>query len=57
VVIWRLPNAVSTIAGGSMLNGGSLSLPFYLCAALYLASITIFYTLFRSADKAPTGQF
>jgi predicted MFS family arabinose efflux permease len=57
VVIWRLPNAVSTVAGGSLLNGGSLSLPFYLCTALYLASITLFYTLFRSVDKAATGQF
>ena len=50
VVIWRLPNAASTVVGGSLLNGGNLSLPFYLCAALYLFSIALFYTLFRDTD-------
>ena len=52
VVIWRLPNAASTVVGGSLLNGGNLSLPFYLCAGLYLFSNALFYALFRDAEKA-----
>jgi MFS family permease len=51
VVIWRLPNAASTVIGGSLLNSGDLSLPFYLCTVLYVASISLFYALFRKAEK------
>ena len=29
-VLWNLPNAGSTVVGGSLLNNGNLSLPFYL---------------------------
>jgi len=47
VVIWRLPNAASTVVGGSLLGGGNLSLPFYLCAGLYMLSVFLFYGLFR----------
>jgi len=50
VVIWTLPNAASTVVGGSLLNSGELSLPFYLCTILYVASITLFYALFRKAE-------
>jgi len=50
VVIWRLPNAASTVVGGSLLSSGNLSLPFYLCTILYVISILLFYTLFRRAD-------
>ena len=51
VVIWRLPNSASTVIGGLMLNGGDLSLPFYLCTALYVSSIALFYSLFKNAEK------
>jgi predicted MFS family arabinose efflux permease len=51
VVIWRLPNAASTVVGGSLLNSGNLSLPFYLCTVLYVSSIALFYTLFRNAER------
>lgn len=51
VVVWRLPNAASTVFGASLLNSGDLSLPFYLCTVLYVASITIFYTIFRGVEK------
>jgi MFS family permease len=51
VVIWRLPNAASTVVGGSLLSSGNLSLPFYLCSILYVISISIFYTLFRKAEQ------
>jgi predicted MFS family arabinose efflux permease len=46
-VLSRLPNAGSTVVGGSMLNTGNLSLPFYLCGILYVTSIVLFYALFR----------
>jgi MFS family permease len=52
VVIWRLPNAASTVIGGSLLNSGQLSIPFYLCTVLYVSSIALFYALFRNAEKA-----
>jgi predicted MFS family arabinose efflux permease len=50
VVIWRLPNAASTVVGGSLLNAGNLSLPFYLCTGLYMASVMLFYGLFRRVE-------
>jgi len=50
-VIWRLPNAASTVVGGSLLNSGELSFPFYLCTTLYVSSITLFYALFRHAER------
>ena len=50
-VLWNLPNAASTVVGGSLLNNGDLSLPFYLCAALYVTSIVLFYTLFRRTEQ------
>jgi MFS family permease len=57
VVLWNLPNAASTVVGGSMLNNGSLSLPFYLCGVLYVTSIVLFYAIFRkSAHPAPRSQ-
>jgi len=46
-VIWRLPNAATTVVGGSLLGGGNLSLPFYLCAGLYSLSVIMFYGLFH----------
>jgi MFS family permease len=51
VVIWRLPNAASTAIGGSLLNEGNLSLPFYLCAVLYVTSIILFYMIFRKTPQ------
>lgn len=53
-VIWRLPNAASTVVGGALLNSGNLSLPFYLCTALYITSISVFYTVFRRLDQKPS---
>jgi MFS family permease len=47
VVLWNLPNAASTVVGGSMLNNGDLNLPFYLCTVLYITSIVLFYAIFR----------
>jgi MFS family permease len=51
VVLWNLPNAASTVVGGSLLNSGDLSLPFYLCGVLYVTSIVLFYTIFRRTEE------
>lgn len=50
VIIWRLPNAASTAVGGWLLGGGHLTLPFYLCTVFYVASIALFYAIFRGMD-------
>ena len=54
-VVWRVPNAASTVLGAAVLSAGNLNLPFYLCTILYVASITLFYTLFRRVEQK-TGQ-
>jgi len=45
-VVWRIPNAASTVFGAAV-----LSLPFYLCTLLYIVSITLFYLLFRKVEQ------
>ena len=50
-VLWNLPNAASTVVGGSLLNNGNLSLPFYLCGGLYVTAIVLFYTMFRKTEQ------
>jgi MFS family permease len=50
-VLWNMPNAASTVVGGSLLNNHNLSLPFYLCGALYVTSIVLFYTIFRKTEQ------
>jgi len=50
-VVWRVPNAASTVFGAAVLSSGNLNLPFYLCTILYVASITLFYTLFRKVEQ------
>lgn len=51
VVLWNLPNAASTVVGASLLDNRNLSLPFYLCGTLYVASIALFYTMFRRTEQ------
>jgi MFS family permease len=55
-VVWRIPNAASTIVGASFLSRGDLSLPFYLCTFLYVSSITLFYALFRKVEANASAQ-
>jgi len=56
VVLWNLPNAASTVVGSSMLATPRLrSIPFYLCAILYMISITLFYAIFRNT-QAPKPE-
>lgn len=46
-ITWRLPNSVSTIAGGVLLDQGKYALPFFIATAFYVVSIVLFYTVFR----------
>ncbi len=47
--LWRLPNSFSTAIGAYLmgLGGFYLGLPFFLCTALYLTSISYFWFSFR----------
>jgi len=47
-LIWRLPNSVSTIFGGMLLASGSYDVPFFIAAAFYIVSITLFYRIFKN---------
>ncbi|MDG6904695.1 MAG: MFS transporter [Nitrososphaerota archaeon] len=46
-VVWRLPNSVTTIAGGIILASGNYALPFELATAFYVVAISMFYIFFR----------
>jgi MFS family permease len=52
VILWRLPNSVSTVLGAWMLGNRLLSLPFYLCAALYITSIVLIYAIFGKTEAS-----
>lgn len=47
-VIWRIPNSITTIAGGAILASGNFTLPFILAGAFYAVSISLFYPTFRN---------
>ncbi len=52
-IVWRLPNSVTTVVGGSLLAAGEFELPFLLAALFYIVSIAAFYLVFR--DVRPDG--
>ena len=54
VILWRLPNSASTVVGGSMLNGGNLNLPFYLCTAMY---VTFNRTILHNLQENGANKF
>jgi MFS family permease len=47
-IVWRLPNSVTTIVGGYILDSKNYELPFLLAALFYAISIISFYSLFRN---------
>ncbi len=55
-VLWNLPNAGSTWVGAYLLANGHRTLPFYLCGVLYVASIGLFYTIFRKSTRPTPGN-
>lgn len=52
-IIWRLPNSITTIIGGILMQSGNYDLPILLAALFYLVSITGFYAVFRNVR--PSG--
>jgi len=47
-VIWRIPNSVTTIAGGIILASGNFELPFLVAGAFYTVAICLFYMTFKN---------
>jgi MFS family permease len=52
---WRLPNALSTSIGASLIGIGLLAEPFFLASLLYVVSISLFWVFFRDA-RLPEEQ-
>lgn len=53
--LWRLPNALSTSIGSSLMAIGLLSEPFFIAGLLYIISISLFGYYFRQT-KMPEEQ-
>ena len=47
--LWRLPNALSTTAGLTLIGAGFLALPFYIATVLYVVGIGVFWLVFKDA--------
>jgi MFS family permease len=52
---WRLPNALSTSIGASLIGIGLLAAPFFLAGTFYIISIALFWLFFRKT-KLPEEQ-
>jgi len=52
---WRLPNALSTSIGASLMGIKLLAAPFFLASLLYIVSIALFWSFFRKI-KLPEEQ-
>ena len=52
VALWRLPNALSTTIGASLMGAGLLAEPFFISGIFYSASIILFW-LFFNKTKMP----
>jgi MFS family permease len=56
--LWRLPNAVTTTIGLTLVGAGYLALPFYIATVLYVVGISIFWVVFKDAklpEEEPKG--
>jgi predicted MFS family arabinose efflux permease len=53
--IFRLPNSVSSSAGGYLLGAGMLALPFEIASALYAAGLGGFYAFFVANKRYSEG--
>lgn len=53
--LWRLPNALSTWIGASLMGIGLLYEPFFIATLLYILSITLFWFYFRNT-RMPEEQ-
>ncbi|MCJ7713248.1 MFS transporter [Candidatus Bathyarchaeota archaeon] len=52
VALWRLPNALSTTVGASLMGAGFLGEPFFISSIFYSGSIILFW-LFFNKTKMP----
>ena len=52
---WRLPNALSTSIGASLMGIGLLAAPFFLAGTFYIVSIALFWIFFNKT-KMPEEQ-
>ncbi len=48
VALWRLPNALSTSIGASLMGAGFLSEPFFISGIFYSTSIILFWIFFKT---------
>jgi MFS family permease len=46
-IIWRLPNSVTTVFGGRLMEAGFLDVPIFLATVFYAAFVMGFYAVFR----------
>ena len=56
--LWRLPNALTTLVGASLIGIGLLALPFYIASVLYIFGISVLWFLFKDArlpEEGPPG--
>jgi len=53
-IVWRLPNSITTIIGGILLENGQLTLPFMIAAGFYVVSIVLLYATFRNVKPDST---
>jgi MFS family permease len=51
-IIWRLPNSITTVFGGILMESGHYDLPIYLATAFYAVFVVGFYTVFRNAKPS-----
>jgi MFS family permease len=47
--LWRLPNALTTVVGETLIGEGYLGLPFYAATVLYVFGITVYWFMFKNA--------
>ena len=47
-IIWRLPNSITTVFGGILMQAGNYDLPIFLATAFYAAFVSGFYAVFRN---------
>ncbi len=44
---WRLPNSLSSYVGLVLIDGGFVSLPFYIATVLYVVGISLYWLMFK----------
>ncbi len=52
-LVWRLPNSITTFAGGMLLAAGIFDLPFYIATVFYVVAVILYYKMFK--DVKPTN--